>query len=203
MKGLLKRDLYLISGNLRFYICFIAVIGILTAFTDMNSSFLGLYVVIFAMSTVTGLFSYDEFNHWTAYAAVVPGGRKKMVDARYLLLLLTVAVVLAIQVLVGLLGREKGVLTMAALYGGMLLIYAAVTMPINYHFGGTRARMAMIVVVAVLAAVMAMCGTFLGISHGIGRVFLPTEILALPAIGAVALLVSYRVSLGIMSKKEL
>lgn len=203
MKGFLKRDLCLIGGNLRFYICFIACIGILTAFTDMNLGFLSFYVVIFAMSTVTGLFSYDEFNHWTAYAAAVPGGRKKMVDARYLLLLLTVAVVLAIQLLLGLFGREEGVLTMAALYGGMFLVYAAVTIPINYHFGGTKARMAMVVLVAVLAAVLAMGGTFMGLSSGFGKVSLPREILALPVIGAGALLVSYRVSLGIMSKKEL
>ncbi len=203
MKGFLKRDLCLISGNFRFYICFIAAIGILTAFTEMNLGFLSFYVVIFAMSTVTGLFSYDEFNHWTAYAAAVPGGRKKMVDARYLLLLLTVAVVLVLQLLVGLLGREKGMWTMAALYGGIFLIYAAVTMPINYHFGGTKARMAMVVVVAVLAAVLAMAGTSMSLMSSFGRVSLPTEILALPAIGAGALLVSYRVSLGIMSKKEL
>ena len=62
MTGFLKRDYYLISGNLKFYAFFMALFAILVAFTDAKSSFLSVYVVIFAMSSVMGLFSYDDVN---------------------------------------------------------------------------------------------------------------------------------------------
>ena len=72
MTGFLKRDYYLISGTLKFYVLFMAAFIILAVFTDFNSSFLSLYVVIFAMSSVMGLFSYDDMSRWTAYGAAAP-----------------------------------------------------------------------------------------------------------------------------------
>lgn len=203
MKGFLKRDFALVSGNLRFYLFFIVIFGALVAFTDMNSGFLTLYMVIFAMSSVTGLFSYDEFNHWTAYAAAVPNGRRDMVKARYVMLLLLVAGQMGLQLLLGTLAGENGVAQATALYSGMLLFYAAVSIPMSYYFGGTKARMVTVVVVALIAGAMAIMGTILNISTAHGGLFLPLGFLFLPLAGLGALALSYRVSLGIMAKKEL
>lgn len=203
MNGFLKRDFYLISASIRIYLLFIALFGALAVFTDMSSGFMMLYVAIFAMSSMTGLFSYDEFNHWTAYAAVVPDGRRDMVKARYVLLLLVTAGVTVIQLLVGVLAREAGAVGVAALYSGMLLIYAAISMPVSYYFGGTKARMVTVVLVAFIAGAMAIFGTFLNISTSFGRVSLPPEFLFLPILGLGLLAASYRISLGVMAKKEL
>lgn len=203
MNGFLKRDFALISVSIRIYLLFIAVFGTLVIFTDMSSGFLMLYVAIFAMSSVTGLFNYDEFNHWTAYAAVVPNGRKDMVKARYVLLLLVTAGVTAIQFLVGVLAKEAGSLGTAALYSGMILIYSAISMPISYYFGGTKARVVTVLLVAFIGGAAAIFGTFLNISTGFGKVSLPPEFFFLPLVGLGLLAVSYRVSLGIMAKKEL
>lgn len=203
MNGFLKRDFYLISASIRIYLLFIAIFGALAVFTDMSSGFMMLYVAIFAMSSVTGLFNYDEFNRWTAYAAAVPNGRRDMVKARYLVLLLVTAGVTVIQLLVGALAKEAGSLGTAALYSGMILVYAAVSMPISYYFGGTRARMVTVLLVAFIAGAAAIFGTFLNISTHFGRVSLPPEFLFLPLVGLGLLAASYRVSLGIMAKKEL
>lgn len=203
MNGFLKRDLYLISASIRIYLLFIACFGILAIFTDMSSGFMMLYVAIFAMSSMTGLFNYDEFNHWMAYAAVVPNGRKDMVTARYVLLLLLTAGVTVIQLLVSVLAKEAGSLGMAALYSGMLLIYSAISIPVSYYFGGTKARMVTVVLVALIAGGTAIVGTFLNISTQFGRVSLPPEFLFLPILGLALVAVSYRISLGIMAKKEL
>lgn len=203
MNGFLKRDFYLISASIRIYLLFIAAFGILVVFTDMSSGFMMLYVAIFAMSSMTGLFNYDEFNHWTAYAATVPNGRRDMVKARYVLLLLVTAGVTVIQLLVGTLAREAGSLGTAALYSGMILIYAAISMPVGYYFGGTRARMVTVVLVAFIAGAAAIFGTFLNISTHFGKVSLPPEFLFLPILGLGLVAVSYRVSLGVMAKKEL
>lgn len=203
MNGFLKRDFYLISASIRIYLLFIVAFGILVVFTDMSSGFVMLYVAIFAMSSMTGLFNYDEFNHWTAYAATVPNGRRDMVKARYVLLLLVTAGVTVIQLLVGTLAREVGSLGSAALYSGMILIYAAISMPVGYYFGGTRARMVTVVLVAFIAGAAAIFGTFLNISTSFEKVSLPPEFLFLPILGLGLVAVSYRVSLGVMAKKEL
>ena len=88
MTGFLKRDFYLISGTLRFYILLIGLLALFATFSDFNISFLSLYMVIFAMSGMMGLFSYDDMNRWQAYGAAVPAGRRAMVDARCLLAVL-------------------------------------------------------------------------------------------------------------------
>ena len=203
MTGFLKRDFYLISNNIRFYILIIAAFAALSVFTDFNSGFYVFYILIFGMSSILGLFSYDDFNHWTAYAAAVPGGRKNMVKARYTLLLLVTVGVAAVQMLVGALAKEMGNFQAAALYSGMLLIYAALSMPLSYYFGGTKARVVTVVLVAFIAGAAAIMGTILNISTGFGDYSLPSGFLLLPAVGAGALLISYRVSLHIMAKKEL
>lgn len=203
MNGFLKRDFYLISASIRIYLLFIVVFGALVVFADMNSGFMMLYVAIFAMSSVTGLFNYDEFNRWTAYAAVVPNGRKDMVNARYVMLLLVAAGVTVIQLLVGTLAKEAGSLGTAALYSGMILIYSAISMPVSYYFGGTKARMVTVVLVAFVAGAAAIFGTFLNVSTSFGKVSLPPEFLFLPLVGLGLLAASYRISLGIMAKKEL
>lgn len=203
MKGFFKRDCYLISGNLRFYILFVAAFGLLTVFTDFNSSFLSFYLVIFAISSLMGLFSYDDFNHWMAYGATAPEGRRAMVKARYLLAVLVAAGIAALQFLLSLLGKEEGVLYMAAVYGGGFLLYASVTLPVCYRFGGTKARTAMVLIVAVLAALVGMGGAVLNISSGRGHLLLPPVTLLLPLLGLAALALSYGISLGILGRKEL
>lgn len=203
MKGFLKRDYYLISGNLRFYVLFMAAFALLAVFTDFSISFFSLYVVIFGMSSILGLFSYDEFNHWTAYGAAVPAGRMAMVDARYLLALLVAAGMAAMQILLGLLGGEKGVITMTAIYSGVFLLYAAIALPVSYYFGGTKARTVMIVVIGLMAGGVGVGGSILSISGVHGGLRLPPVTLLLPLLGLAALALSWRVSLHIMERKEL
>lgn len=203
MNGFFKRDFYLIRTNLRFYLLFIGVFAILTVFTDFSTAFLSIYVVIFAMSSVMGLFSYDDMSRWTAYGAAAPAGRRVMVDARYLLTLLLAVGISGFQLLLSLLGKETGVLPVAALYGGFFLVYAAVVLPVSYHFGGTKARTVMVLIVAAAAGLVGIGATTLQLSTGFGRAPLPSVFLLLPLAGIAALALSWRVSLGIMGRKEL
>lgn len=203
MTGFLKRDFYLMETNLRFYLLLIAVFAILAVFTDFSVAYLSIYLVILAMSSVMGLFSYDDMSRWTAYGAAAPAGRMAMVDGRYLLTLLISVGISAFQLLISLLEGGEGALPIAALYGGGFLLYAAVTLPVCYQFGGTKARTVMILIVAVTAAVMGMGATALQISGGFGRVSLPAPFLLLPLAGIAALALSWRGSLEIMRRKEL
>lgn len=203
MKGFLKRDFYLIKSNLKFYVLFIACFAILAAFTDFNVGFISLYVVLFFMSSLLGLFSYDDLNHWTAYGAAVTSGRMAMVDARYLLALLVAAGMTVIQALLSLLGGEENAAPMAAVYGGVFLLYAALALPISYRFGGTKSRTVMVVLIALLGAGVGLGSSILSVTSILRGLRLPPVTLFLPLAGIAALAVSWRVSLGIMGRKEL
>lgn len=203
MKGFLKRDFYLMETNLKFYLLFIGAFALLAAFTDFSVSFLSLYVVIFSMSGIAGLFSYDDMSRWTAYGAAAPAGRRAMVDARYLLTLLVAAGITLIQILLGLLNREPGAVPMAAVYSGIFLLYAALALPVNYRFGGTKSRTVMIVLMAVLAGAVGLGGSMLNMSAIHGEVHLPPMTLVLPLLGLGALALSRQAALAVMAKKEL
>lgn len=203
MLGFLKRDLSLQAVNAKFYLCFILAFAGLAVFSDFSAAFVSLYLVIFSGTSIMSIFSYDETNHWEAYAAAAPGGRRAMVDARYLLAAGIGVVVFLFQLVLGILDKSNQLET-ALLYAGAFLLYAAVILPISYRFGGTRSRMVMIVVVGLFSAVIAVGATSLQIFTGGDplAVLGVLPFLSLP-LGAAALLISHRVSRHIMANKEL
>lgn len=203
MLGFLKRDLSLQLVNAKFYLCFVLAFTGLAVFTDFSAAFASLYLVVFSGTSIMSLFNYDEANHWEAYAAVAPNGRRTMVDARYVLAVGIGGVVFLFQLVLGILDRS-GQLGTALLYAGVFLLYAAVILPIAYRFGGTKSRMVMIVVVGLFAALFALAATSLHIfTDGDPLALLGVlPLLALP-LGAAALAVSHRVSRRIMANKEL
>lgn len=203
MTGFLKRDLYLTRGNMLFYLLIVAAFILISLFTELNSSFVAVYLVVFAMSCVMGLFSYDDMNRWQAYGAATSAGRRAMVNARYLLIILLALVVAGIQLLLLWADRVTESLPLMAVYSGTFLLYASLTIPVCYHFGGTKARTVMVVAVAVMAALVGMGGTILNVSSNHSRLSLPPVILFLPLIGGAALFLSWHISLSIMAKKEL
>lgn len=203
MTGFLKRDFYLIQGNLYFYLIFVALFMGVGIFTDTKTSFFAVYFIIFAMSSVMGLFNYDDMNRWQSYGAAAPEGRVRMVNARYFLTLLLSLGVAAIQAALLWLDGGAGILDLVAVYVGVFFLYAAVCLPVFYRFGGTKARVVMIMVVAMIAALAGMGVTTLTLSSGVGAVSLPPIFLALPLAGLAALALSWRISLGIMERKEL
>lgn len=204
MIGFLKRDWYLLSTNLRFCFVFLLAFAGLAAFTDFNASFASLYLILFSATSIMGLFNYDDFNHWEAYAAATPNGRRTMVDARYLLAAAVGVVVAAFQLLLGFLDGTPH--TLALIYGGVFFLYAAIILPVSYRFGGTKSRVVMIGVIAGLSVLVALGGTLLSLedlplSHLVQSLALLP--LFVPVLGAAALALSWRVSRAIMAKKEL
>lgn len=202
MLGFFKRDLSLQAVNAKFYLCFVLAFTVLSFFSDFSASFASLYLVIFSGTSIMSLFSYDDANHWEAYAAAVPGGRRAMVDARYLMALGLAAVVFLFQLLLGLI-TKTGLLDEALLWAGILLLYAAVLLPIAYRFGGTKSRMVMIVVVGVLSGGVALLTTALKLSDSQPLPALALFPGLLPLVGLAALVVSHRISRHIMARKEL
>lgn len=204
MKGFLKRDLSLLAVNAGFYLCFVLALALLSIFSDYSGGFISLYLVIFSGSSLMSLFSYDDANHWEAYAAAAPNGRKAMVDARYVLALLLAGAVFLLQTVIGVVQRAN-LLEIAFVYAGALLLYAAVILPIFYRFGGTRSRIIVIVVIVAFSILIGIVTSTLRSDSGL---IIPPgwdrflSMLA-PAAGLVLLAISHRISRAIMTRKEL
>ncbi|MCI5705205.1 ABC-2 transporter permease [Candidatus Pseudoscillospira sp. SGI.172] len=203
MRGFLRRDLDLMIPNLKIYGGIFAIMLVVSFFTSLGLDFFAIYACIFTFSGMLGLFNYDEANHWQAYAAAAPNGRRSQVEARYALAFLFsggVTLVLLIADLVSPDGR--GIMGMPFFYGGLGLVYAAVAMPLCYRFGVNRGRVFLLVIVA-LSAVLGAVGSIAGMAGG-GEADFPVWLgLLLLGAGILANLISRGISVRIMARKEL
>lgn len=209
MKGFLRREWYLVLPNLRFYVIIMAVIFAGSFFAETLGSMFALYAVIFGMSGILGLFTYDEANHWQAYGAAAPGGRRAMVDARYAFALGNVLAVMAAIGLWTWAGGKGLVLWSMGMYGGVTLLTLALVIPLTYRFGGFKARIVtMILMVGLMGGMVggilfsAREDLAMGRPRGDVEGFFSAASLAATALGLAALAVSRGVSLHIMDKKE-
>lgn len=215
MRGFLKRDFSLLLPNLKFYALIIAVFAVVGILSDSASSFASLYIVLFSSVSLMNLFNYDDLNRWQGYAAAAPGGRRAMVDARYVLSVLMGLVVFVLQLFLNLLSRANVILydflydplyffQNALLYGGLFFLYAAVVLPILFRFGGTKARVVFVGAAALLGAVVAIAGTLLALPDVAAFLSaLPSFLAALAPLAVLALFaLSWLLSRHIMDKRE-
>ena len=205
MRGLVKRDLCLLQPMLKTYGILIAVMLGLSVVT--KSSFLLMYVIILSVTTMTTLFSYDEANHWPAYAATLPNGRRDSVRARYATTLLLGGVSMVLTSLTGLvilLLGQGDVVAMVPLGLSFFFLCADFTLPITYKVGSNKARMLTMVVAMLAAALVVVAGlslqTFSGKAYAPDWL-LPTGLLAL-AVGLVGLFPSWKLSLRFVENRD-
>ena len=206
MKGFSRREWYLLRPNAFFYGGFLAFFLVVCFFSQKAASFFPVYLLAFGNSSVLALFNYDETNGWRAYAAALPGGRRTMVDARYVTGLAIALVTAVVSALSTAMAGDGVELWFMSIYGSATLLSLAISIPITYRFGGLRARLATLVLFCALAGgitAMALADSRGGLSTGLA----PLEGLA-PRVGSLPLgcLVLYarsgRVSRNIMRKKE-
>ena len=202
MKGFSRREWYLLRPNAFFYGGFLAFFLAVCFFSQKAASFFPVYLLAFGNSSVLALFTYDETNGWRAYAAALPGGRRTMVDARYVTGLAIALVTAVVSALSTAMAGDGVELWFMSIYGSATLLSLAISIPITYRFGGIRARLATLVLFCALAGgITAMARG--GLSTGLA----PLEGLA-PLVGSLPLgclvlyALSWRVSRNIMRKKE-
>ena len=189
MRGFLRRDLDLMIPNLKIYGGIFAIMLVVSFFTSLGLDFFAIYACIFTFSGMLGLFSYDEANHWQAYAAAAPNGRRSQVEARYALAFLFS-------------GDGRRMMGIPFFYGGLGLVYAAVALPLCYRFGVNRGRVFLLVIIA-LSAVLGAVGSITGAAVGEGAEFPVWLGLLLLGAGILANLISRGISVRIMARKEL
>lgn len=214
MKGLLMKDFAFVKLQAKsMIIIFLLVVFMLLQ--GSNFEFVIVYAnIIFTMFVVTTI-NYDYFENGCAFLMTLPISRKMYVSEKYVLAFLAAGCGLIADVIFMLIahflkeeyvfGMDNILFALAYVLGS--LVFVALMLPIELKYGPEKARIAMIVVVAIIFA-----GVF--VFTGIGPVDLSgatTKLLSLEKIVllgisgvavVIALGISYLISCRIMEKKE-
>lgn len=215
MSGLLIKDFKLMKTQKRFFIIVFAIAIVMALSMNDNSFILGyitFVIPIFALNTI----GYDELDNGYAFLFTLPISRKKYVYEKYCfgLLLGVVSLVIAaiLSVVFGMLKRS-GIwesLAVTPFIFGFVVVMLSVMIPIQLKFGVDNSRIALIAFFGVIGALgfgivqilkhfgidfFLLLNTLIELNYGM--LITITAIIA-----AVFLLLSIRISVAMISKKE-
>lgn len=216
MKGLLIKDFKLMRRQGVFFLLVLAG-AILMAMFSPNSNFIIGYMVFICSQFCISTISYDEYDNGNPFLFSLPITRKGYVLEKYVLGIILGLASLALAgtiVTVASLVKGSGSLTtigetcLVAL--PLLVLFLSVTLPLQLKFGAERGTVALACAVVALTIIFI---TAVKVAKTLG--FEMSYILnKLPIVGvgicvvgviaviAIAMLISYKISLSIVTKKE-
>ena len=221
MKGLILKDFYYLKGFIRAYLLILVFMAVWSVMVK-NSSFIVTYLLVIGNTLILSISTMDEAVSFNRFALTMPINMKMLVKAKYILLVLVEAGALLIGLIMGLLVRIvpyrlngvslwvkdefdwMGTIVLFVLF----MLICCITLPAIFKLGVEKARHIYVAVMLGFAILvfggLKLC-QMAGISlDGFNKIEKTPEavvfVLLLLCVGAV--LVSYRVSLMIVSKKE-
>ncbi len=216
MTGLLVKDLRLLKAQRYFFLVFMAIAVWMQTFMDGVSFIIG-YMSVCGSMAVLNTISYDEYDNGNAFLFCLPISRKGYVLEKYVFgfiigggaWLFAVIIAIALSFVKTSLSVSDTVIV-ALMHFALLAIFLSVMLPVQLKFGGEKR-------VYVIFGIAGIAGIIGFIAVGIARLFkidinqiinrLSTTssgimVLAMMVIAALAVLISYRISISIINKKE-
>lgn len=216
MKGLLVKDFKLIKLQKNFFIVIIAIAIGLAVIYDSPTFMLGYLTFIVSMFTLSTI-TYDEFDNGNAFLFTLPISRKSYVVEKYgfsFLVgtgswLLAVLLTVAFSLIKGTVPILEVVMAAIMIFSVMLIIYA-VMIPFQLKFGGEKGRIAMVGAVGLLFiigfVVVKIAEIFgidlLNIINTLPTLNMGILVASTVVIAVIIFVVSMRISISIMNKKE-
>ena len=216
MKGLLIKDFKLMLMQKNFFIIIIVVACLISISSQDPTFMIGFITLILSLFTVSTI-SYDEFDNGYPFLLTLPFSRKTYVLEKYVygLILGTGAWIVSVMICSLMLIVQGKPVTSDMLIGAfvilpMFLVIESLMIPVHLRFGGEKGRFALIACVGVLVVIGFVVMKIVEIFH----INVLPLILAIDALGPVMfmvillmigfliMLVSLKVSLSIMNKKE-
>lgn len=216
MKGLLIKDFKLMLMQKNFFIIIIVVACLISISSQDPTFIIGFITLILSLFTVSTI-SYDEFDNGYPFLLTLPFSRKTYVLEKYVygLILGTGAWIVSVMICSLMLIVQGKPVTSDMLIGAfvilpMFLVIESLMIPVHLRFGGEKGRYALIACVGVLVVIGFVVMKIVEIFH----IDVLPLILAIDALGPVMfmmillmigfliMLVSLKVSLSIMNKKE-
>ena len=146
MIGLLKKEYYLMEGQMKSWLIVAVFCFFYSYFMNADSFLFMLIILIGIMSTMT-VFSLDKACGWDTYAISLPLTRKEIVEARYLFaFLIDIGVSLACCLLMLLRGQINGGVNLPeSLHSLFQILLVTILMqlllfPVIYKLGVEKAR---------------------------------------------------------------
>ena len=216
MLALLKKDIFTLKRNCAVYVgimmLFYIAFGI---FNDNFAMYHFFFILITLMLPVTAM-SFDEKCRWDLYGMSMPISRRAAVLSKYLLTGISAVfgiffgtLVMAISALMHGEPLSIGLLAQPLAFALFSVLIADFALPIMFHFGTEKGRLAMVLIIWGIALVPYAVQKFTGIDvmsvlegafAGLGFGVFPS-MLAVAAV--VATLVSSQLSITVYQRKEL
>ena len=209
MIGLIKKEFLMLKSNIK-TLGIIIIIYVLMAIQGSLSissipSFLGTLIMV-------SNFSYDEFNKWDAYLITLPNGRKNSVKARYISTIILNLIITLFVILLGILislAKSQPIIYKDFLSEMFITFLIAIAMqsfiyPITYKFGMEKSRILIFVFIFAIIAIgsiiieyvnLKLSSIFINFINNFWSTLIPITVL-------IILLLSYKISERIYSKKE-
>ena len=212
MLGMMRKDLCLLLQRSRAMLM-MAGVGIIIGFSTDGSFMIGYLTMISAILTI-GTISYDEFDNGYPFLLTLPVTRRSYVTAKYIFCFLgdlvgwaAASVIYAGCCLAKGAGLGMEQLAAALVFLPVVGLMSAVMLPLQLKYGAEKSRLALAVLFGGIGVLGALgMKLFPGLPDML-RAFpeISGAALGVAALGAVvvAVALSYRISLGIMEKKEL
>lgn len=216
MKGLLIKDFRLMK-NMKNSILMIIVIAMGMGAYIKDASFIITYLALIGATFTSSTMSYDEFDNGYPFLLSLPVSRKGYVLEKYIFgLLLNGGGWLLGSVIATVAGAVRNTapvtdsLMMSLALLPLALLLLSVLLPFHMKFGGEKGRIVMIIAMGMIFAVVVLGAKLAESMHidldaaleklpvmGTGTIALGGIV-----VGVVILLLSCRISIGIMEKKE-
>lgn len=216
MKGLLIKDFKLMKGQKNFFVIIGAIAVGMSMFVEDSSFIIGYMTFVGSLFTLSTI-SYDEFDNGNAFLFSLPITRKSYILEKYGFGLIIGGAswlfATVIAAVVGLMKNSilvKDTIMIALMVLPVLLIVLAVMLPFQFKFGGEKSRVAIIGAVGlmfvVVFVVIKIAGLFnidlITMFNNLSAMSMKMLIVAALVIAIISLLLSSKISVSIMDKKE-
>ncbi len=159
MLGLLYKEGLILFSNFRmllvvlFFIFFGAIVGNGMDLVSAYAGFIAIYLVIASISL-------EERSGFDRYLLTMPYNRRQLVVAKYLLMLVVVCSVVAIQLLIGIILQMNWleVLMQSFLSVGPIMLMNLLCLPIIFKLGVEKARFVLILILVLPSMAAGMIG---------------------------------------------
>lgn len=206
MKGIIKKDLYIIKNNLKIILILFIVLFLtgLNNSTDISYIPITLSIVLF-LST----FSYDEFNKWDAYAITLPNGRINIVKSKYIatiiLVVITSLISLILNLLIGYINNSINFEETISMISGItfsIILIQSISYPIIFKFGIEKGRILLFTSIFIVISLISLIPASITISSNIIVFIEKYWLIILTLLTIIILSISYQISKKIYLKKE-
>lgn len=215
MKGLLIKDFRLMKNQKMFFMV-VAVVWFFLALTYDNPVFCIAYVSMMFSFFTLSTFSYDLYENGITYLLTLPVTRKAYVREKYLFGLLVSVVPwcfcnIAQCAVMAVKGSETELMEyLAGAIAGLALVFLmmALEIPIQLRFGPEKSRMITLMWIGIMGAIIWLVnrltdiGALLSAADEIFTFGTGVTVALLTVLLVLLIGVSYRLSVGIMEKKE-